>query len=395
LSKKILSLMIAAVFLLTACAAPAGVTPTGALTDAAQAVTQENTQAPAGEPNAPSAEEPTGTPTGEPGAPPAEASELKVLVHDSFSVSEELVRQFEAETNIKLTFIKAGDAGSALNRAVLTKEAPQADVLYGVDNTFLSRALDEDIFEPYNAPELAKIADEFKLDRQNRALPVDFGDVCINYDTAYFSEKALMIPASLEDLTKPEYKGLLAVENPSTSSPGLAFLLATVAHFGPEGYLDYWNQLKANEVAVVNDWETAYYTNFSASSGKGPQPMVVSYASSPAAEMIFAETRPETPPTASVVAPDTCFRQVEFVGILKGTNQREAAETLVSFLLGKAFQEDIPMQMFVYPVNSDAALPDDIVQFAATAEKPAALAADEIAANRDAWIEAWADAILK
>jgi ABC transporter substrate-binding protein (ThiB subfamily) len=192
---------------------------------------------------------------------------------------------------------------------VLSKDAPLADLFFGVDNTFLSRALEADIFEPYESPLLNKIPAEFRLDTSNRVLPVDYGDVCINYDKAYFSEKNLAVPQSLEDLTKPEYAGLLVVENPATSSPGLAFLLATVAHYG-DSFTDYWQALKENGVVVVDGWETAYYTNFSASSGRGPQPMVVSYGSSPAAEVVYAEKKLDDAPTASILGPDTCFRQI-------------------------------------------------------------------------------------
>ncbi len=218
---------------------------------------------------------------------PAGPQTITVMTHDSFAISEDVIKAFEADNNAKVSFIQSGDAGSMLNQAILTKDAPIADVLFGVDNTFLSRALEADIFEAYQSPALSDIADEFKLDPSNRALPVDYGDVCINYDKAYFAENNLAVPQSFEDLAKPEYNGLLVVENPATSSPGLAFLLATRAHFG-DGYLDYWKSLKDNGVVVVDGWETAYYTNFSASSGKGPQPMVVSYASSPAAEVFFA-----------------------------------------------------------------------------------------------------------
>lgn len=368
--------------------APAGSDLTPTETAAAQA-TVEPTAGPSDEPVA----EPTAAPTD--GTAGDAGGELKVLVHDSFSASEEVIREFESQNNIKLNFIKGGDAGSALNQAILSKDAPPADILYGVDNSFLSRALDEGIFEPYQASALEEIPAEFKLDEENRALPVDYGDVCINYDQAFFTEKNLAVPASLEDLAKPEYKDMLVVENPSTSSPGLAFLIATVSHFGPDGYLDYWQSLKDNGMVVVNDWEAAYYTNFSGSSGRGPQPMVVSYATSPAAEMIFAETRPETAPTASITAPGTCFRQVEFVGILKGTQNRAAAEKFVDFLLSKTFQEDIPMQMFVYPVLPSAELPADFQQYALQADQPAVMAPAEIAANRDAWIQAWNEAILK
>ena len=207
-----------------------------------------------------------------PAPTPAGPQSITVMTHDSFAISEDVIKTFEAENNAKVSFIQSGDAGSMLNQATLTKGASIADVIFGVDNTFLSRALEADIFEAYQSPELTNIADEFKLDPSNRALPVDYGDVCINYDKAYFTENNLAVPQSFEDLAKPEYKDLLVMENPATSSPGLAFLLATRAHFG-DRYLDYWKNLKDNGVVVVDGWETAYYTNFSASSGKGPQPM--------------------------------------------------------------------------------------------------------------------------
>jgi thiamine transport system substrate-binding protein len=323
------------------------------------------------------------------------AQELTVMTHDSFAVSEDVVAQFEQANNAKITFIKSGDSGTVLNRAILTKASPQADVFYGVDNTFLSRALSEGIFESYDSPLLADIPAEFQVDATHSALPVDYGDVCLNYDRAYFTEHNLAVPASLEDLTRPEYAGLLVAENPATSSPGLAFLLATIAHFGPDGYLQYWQQLRDNQLVVVNDWNTAYYTNFSGSSGKGPQPLVVSYASSPAAEMIYADPRPTEPPTASVLAPGTCFRQIEFVGILKGTAHRELAEKFVDFMLSTQFQEDMPLQMFVYPVNPAAQLPADFQQYAQVAKQPATLDAAEINQNRDAWLQAWTETVLR
>lgn len=332
----------------------------------------------------------TETPT-----PPTEPVTLRVMTHDSFRISEGLVTEFEQANNVKLAFLPSGDTGEALNKAILTKEAPLADVFYGVDNTFLSRALQENLFEPYASALLDTIPAAFKLDTENRALPVDYGDVCINYDKAYFADKNLAVPQSLEALADPAYKGLLVVENPATSSPGLAFLLATIAHFGPDGYLAYWQQLKDNGVVAVNDWETAYYTNFSGSSGKGPQPMVVSYASSPPAEVIFAETPLTDAPTASIVAPGTCFRQIEFVGILKGTQQRALAEKFVDFMLSTPFQEDMPLQMFVYPVQPDAKLPEEFVKYAQTPEQPASLDPEEIAANRQTWIEAWTETVLK
>jgi len=328
------------------------------------------------------------------GCAPKSPVTLTVMTHDSFAASVSVVAAFEQTNHVRVVFLKSGDAGGALNKAILTRDAPLADVFYGVDNTFLSRALDSGIYEPYTSPLLSSIPAEFQLDPQDRALPVDYGDVCINYEKAYFADRNLPAPATLEDLTQPAYKGLLVVENPSTSSTGLAFLLATVRHFGNRGYLDYWNSLRANGVVVVDGWETAYYTNFSGSSGHGMQPLVVSYASSPAAEVVYATTKLTSSPTASILGPGTCFRQIEFVGILKGTRHLALAQKFVDFLLGQQFQEDMPLQMYVYPVNPAAQLPLEFIRYAQAASQPATLDPGVIAANRDHWIADWTGAVL-
>ncbi len=321
---------------------------------------------------------------------------LNVMTHDSFDITAALLEKFERENNVRVNIIKAGDAGTALNRLILTSTAAarEADVFYGIDNTLLSRALEKEIFESYQAPALAAIDVSFKLDASNQALPINYGDVCINYDKAWFTDHGLAVPSSLEDLTQPPYQGLLAVENPSTSSPGLAFMMATIAHFGEEGWLDYWKQLKDNQVTIAADWETAYYTNFSGSSGKGSQPLVVSYASSPVAEFIYAEVELDEAPTASIVADDACWRQIEFAGIVKGTEQRELAEKFIDFLLSKDFQEDLPLQIFVYPVLPEAVLPEAFVKASQIPEKPATLDPATIAENRELWIEQWIEVIL-
>lgn len=327
-------------------------------------------------------------------------SVLTVMTHDSFAVSEDVVKAFEEENEVSLVFLKSGDTGAALNRAILTRNNPEADVFYGVDNTFLSRALQEGLFEPYTSPALASLPEEFTRGLDGMVTPIDFADVCINYDKSWFAERGLAVPQTLADLAKPVYKGeagngLLVVENPATSSPGLAFLLTTISEYGEAGYLDYWRSLKQNGVVVVNDWETAYYTNFSGSSGRGSQPMVVSYASSPAAELIYAETPLEESPTGSIVADGTCWRQIEFAGILKGTPKRALAEKFIDFMLSKPFQEDMPLQMFVFPVLPDAALPEAFMRASAIPAKPAVLDPLVIAAQRDGWLRAWTDLMLK
>jgi len=318
---------------------------------------------------------------------------LTVMTHDSFAISEDVLAAFQNQYDIEVQFIEAGDTGTAVNKAALAKDKPLADVFYGVDNTFLSRALDEGIFEVYESPLLGDIPDEFKLDPENRALPVDFGDVCLNYEVAYFQENDLAPPQTLEDLLKPEYGGLLVVENPATSSPGLAFLFATVGHFGADGYLEFWQGLVENDLKVVNDWETAYYSEFS--QWGGTRPIVVSYGSSPPFEVIFAEQPLDEPPTAAVTGAGSCFRQIEFVGILKGTANRELAEKWIDFMLSPTFQEDIPLQMYVFPVNPNAELDETFQRYLTIPDAPAFLSPADIAAHREQWINAWTETVLR
>ncbi len=326
---------------------------------------------------------------------PAGPRVLRVITHSSFSLSEDVVRAFEQTHNVTVQFIKGGDTGTMLNQLILSKDNPPADVVYGIDNTFLSRALAADLLAPYVAPALKDIPDSFKLDPQNRALPVDFGDVCLNYDKAYFEAHALAVPQSLSDLARPEYKGLLVVEDPSTSSPGLAFLLTTIATFGEEGYLDFWRALRANDVLIVNDWDTAYYTEFSGGAySEGERPLVVSYATSPAAEVYFSEGKLTTPPTGAIVAPGTCFRQIEFIGILKHGQNRDLAEAFVNAMLSLSFQEDIPLQMWVFPAHPYARLPQVFVDHALVADAPAQLDPGAIERNRERWLADWRSVAL-
>jgi thiamine transport system substrate-binding protein len=312
-------------------------------------------------------------------------------------LSDEVLQKFEADNNVKVSFIKQGDAGQALTRAILTKDNPEADVIFGVDNTLMSRALEAGILEQYQ-PIGAKRADvpqKFYLDTTQSLIPIDYGDVCLNYAKAYFAEKNLTPPQTLADLTSPEYKDMLVVENPAGSSPGLAFMLATVSAFGEDRWLGFWADLKQNGVKVVEDWNTAYYTEFSGSSGKGPRPIVVSYASSPPAEVIFANPPIDEAPTAAITSPQTCFRQIEFAGILKGTKNRDLAEKWIDFMLSVPYQEDVPLNQFVYPVNAQANLPDVFTAWSSIAVEPANLAPEVIAQNRDRWIAQWTNEVLR
>jgi thiamine transport system substrate-binding protein len=318
---------------------------------------------------------------------------ITLMTHDSFAASKSVLRQFTKDTGVTVKVLPSGDAGAAVNQAILTKSDPIGDVFFGVDNTLLSRALEEGIFVRYKSPELSTVPKGLQLDSKHRVTPVDTGDVCVNYDKKYFADNGLPVPQSLEDLAKPEYKGLLVVENPATSSPGLAFLLASVARFGANDWRDYWSRLRNNDVKVVDGWEQAYNTEFSGSAGKGSYPLVVSYASSPPVEVVNADPKPSEAPTGVLL--ETCFRQIEFAGVLKGTKHEKAAKQFVDFLLSPRFQEDMPLQMYVFPVREGAKLPSEFTKFAEVAPKPLALPTREIARNRDTWISEWTDTVLR
>ena len=326
--------------------------------------------------------------------PPAqEEVSLTLVTHDSFSISDDVLAEFTEETGITVELLPSGDAGSALNQAILTKDDPQGDVLFGVDNTFLSRALDEDLFVAYESPALDDVDQSLVLDDEHRVTPIDTGDVCLNFDKAGLADLGIEPPESLEDLTDPDYAGTLVVENPATSSPGLAFLLATVDAFGEDGWQDFWRTLAAQDLEVAAGWEEAYYGSFSGAAGSpGDRPLVVSYASSPPAEVIFAEEPLDDAPTGVVVG--SCYRQIEFAGILAGTEHEEAAQQLIDFMLSPTFQGDIPLNMYVYPVI-DVELPPEFVEYGAEPDDPYLLDAETVAANRDDWIEEWTEIVLR
>ncbi|WAU84603.1 thiamine ABC transporter substrate-binding protein [Streptomyces sp. Qhu-G9] len=323
---------------------------------------------------------------------------VTLVSHDSFAYTKDVLKEFEKKSGYKVRVLKDGDAGQAVNKAILTKDNPQGDVFFGVDNTLLSRALDNGLFQSYEAKGSDLIKPEYRADQdKHRVTPIDSGDICVNYDKVYFSEHDLAPPTSFDDLIKPAYKDLLVTENASTSSPGLGFLLGTAAKYGDGGWQDYWKKLKANGVKVVDGWEQAYNEEFSGSAGgkkaKADRPLVVSYASSPPAEVIYADPKPKTAPTG--VATGTCFRQVEYAGLLSNAKNTEGGKALIDFLVGEPFQEDMPLNMFVYPVVEGAAVPESFTKYGPAAENPETLDPAKIADNRDEWVKSWTSLVLK
>jgi thiamine transport system substrate-binding protein len=287
----------------------------------------------------------------------ADKNSLTVVIHDSILITDEQLAEFKQQTGIEVNLVKAGDAGAMTNKLILTKDQPIGDAFYGIDNTFLGAAAEAKILGDYSA--------------------IDFGDVCFNYDKTWFSTHEQAAPETIEDLIKPEFKGLTVVENPSTSSTGLAFLIATVGKYGDAAWLNYWEKLKANEVRIDSGWEEAYNINFSGSAGKGNYPIVLSYSSSPAFEVS----------TASI--DDSCFRQTEFAGVLNGGKNPAGANKFVKYLLSDSFQNSIPEAMYMYPVSGAVNLPEAWSVKAPAAANTISVDSEKINANRLSWLKSW------
>ncbi len=326
-----------------------------------------------------------------------EPDSLRLLAYESFPTDPAgpialALEEFTADTGIEVDVVITGDTGEMVSSAALTAGNPEGDVIWGIDNTFLSRAIDAEIFEPYEADGLDAIPDELtSIVPDFQATPVDFGDVCLNYDIRALNRVDLAPPESFGDLLDPEYAGRLVVQNPGTSSPGLAFLLATIAAYGEAGWEAYWRGLRANDVKVANGWTEAYYGDFTRAGGD--RPLVVSYGSSPPFEVLFAEEPLDE--ALSGVVEATCFRQVEFAGILRGTNAPEQAGQLIDFLISERFQREIPLNLFVFPANDAVELDPVFEQYATIAENPVAIDPMLIDANRTDWIERWNAAVLR
>jgi thiamine transport system substrate-binding protein len=324
----------------------------------------------------------------------SESNTVVLVTHDSFAIPRQVKAAFEQESGLRLTILQGGDAGEMVNRALLTKGNPQGDVLFGIDNNLLSRALDEGLFEPYVAGLLEFVDAPYLIDPTHSVTPIDHGDVCLNVDRTWFASHGVAPPQTLADLAQRRYKDLLVVENPATSTPGLAFMLATIARFGEDGWQDYWRRLRTNGVLAVDGWEEAYTTQFSGAGGsKGKRPIVVSYATSPAAEVIYAKTPPKTPPTAVVT--DSCFRQIELAGVLDGARNPKGARAFIDFMLSKRFQASMPESMFVLPVRDGTPLPEAFEKYAVSPPSPLELPAEQIGDNRDRWIDEWTQVVLR
>ncbi|WP_240916147.1 thiamine ABC transporter substrate-binding protein [Sanguibacter sp. HDW7] len=313
---------------------------------------------------------------------------VTLLTHSSYELSKEQIADLKKK-GLDVKVVQVGDGGTLVNQLILTKDAPLGDVVFGIDNTFASRAIDAGVFEPYASPALPEAAAALKVAGGDAVTPVDQGDVCINVDSVWFEKHTdVPVPATLDDLTKPAYKDLVVLTNPATSTPGLSFLAGTVTQYGADGYLDYWARLKANGVRIAESWSDAYYTDFTSQGENGTRPIVLSYSSSPA----FTLTDDGGTTTASL--PATCTRQVEYAGVLAGAKNPAGARAVVDYLLSPELQKTLPDAAYMYPVDPDVALPEAFQEHGTLSENPIAVDPVVVARDRDTWIADWTDTVL-
>lgn len=288
---------------------------------------------------------------------------VRLATHDSFAISDDLISQFESETGYQLEIIRLGDTGTLTNQLALTKDAPIADAVYGIDNTFISAAREKNF-------------------TQGNFIEINYSDVCFNYDIGWFREKGITPPASWRELTDPEYDSLTVVTNPRLSSPGLAFLATTFAGFETNAEVfEYWRNLRDNGVKIAGSWEDAYFSDFTRYGGS--RPIVLSYASSPAAEV-----KDGTAGTAALL--DECFRQYEYAAVIAGTKNRTGAEALIRFMTEESFQSSVPEAMYVYPAKEGSAVPENWAKFALPARSNLG---DPMMLEkfRPQWLKDWSD----
>lgn len=315
---------------------------------------------------------------------------VRLLTYDSFALSDEVAQAFTEQTGATIEVIPAGDSGAMLAGALLNAGAPEADVIFGIDNTTAAEAAADGFLVEYRPKQAEGLEPDLNPPEEvvSKLTPIDTSEVCVNIDRAWYAQEGVVPPSTFEELVDPMYKDQLVVESPVNSSPGTAFMLGSIERFGEDAWLDYWNQLATNGVRVATSWDDAYYNDYTVNGGD--RPLVVSYASSPPAEVVFSEGALDEP--LSGVAEDTCVTQVEYAGLLAGSDNEDLGRELLGFMLGDQWQESLPLSNFVYPVT-DVELPGEFREWAPRPSSPVTVDPAAVAQNRDTWLEQWRSAM--
>lgn len=312
---------------------------------------------------------------------------LVVYTYDSFASgpAQAIKDGFEAlYPDVEVVFLAPGSAGETLARVIaeLNAGGTDADVLVGISDTQLPRAIDHGVFMKLDRsllPNLAKVPAHLDFDDTGHVVPFDHGYVTIIYDSRVLGEADL--PQTLEDLTDPRFRGKLIAMDPRTSSVGHAFLMWTIAEYGDPGYLEFWERLLPSLLTITGGWSAAY-SQYEA----GEAPMMVSYSTDTAAGIYYAGSD-----HSRILTPKgQAYQQIEAAGIVAGTDVPELAHRFLDYLLSEEVQSLIPTNNWMFPVNAQTPLPDFFAEYAVIPENPVRLDPRLIEENEQRWLREWA-----
>ena len=312
-----------------------------------------------------------------------ETNNLVIYAYDSFvsdwGAGPIVIPNFEKKYGIKVDLRSPGDAGQVLTTSILEKDNPVADIVIGIDNNMLAKALDEDILQPYKSENLNNVDQSLIFDKSNHLSPYDYGYFSIIYN----SEKIDNPPKSLNDLLSSQYEKSIILMDPRTSSPGLGFFLWTVKVFGDD-FTDYWANLNKNILTITEGWDSGYglFVN-------GEAPMVLSYTTSPAYHKEYEDSEQYK----ATVFEEGNYMQIEGAGIVKNCKNLKSAQIFIDYMLTEDFQKEIPLTNWMFPVI-DIKLPKSY-DTALKTEKNLLLPSKTINDNLDKWTEEWLETINK
>lgn len=266
-------------------------------------------------------------------------SNLVVYTYDSLLPLVKIALPiFEEKYGVTVEVRSYGDAGAVLSKVIAEGAKSDVDIVIGIDNILAKRALTEDIFLPYKSENADKISDEsLVFDKSWRLTPYDFGSLAIVYDP---EELGTLEMDGLINLTDKKFKKNLIIQDPRTSSTGLAFLVWTyTAH--KDDFDEFWRKLKPSILTVTMGWDDAF-EKFEA----GEAPMMVSYATDGAYSYeYYGETKYK-----AIIPGNVGYGQIEGAGIVKWTDEETLAKKFIDFILSPEFQSNIPLNQWMFPV---------------------------------------------
>jgi len=305
--------------------------------------------------------------------------ELVVYTYDSmvseYGLGPKIIPKFEEQCNCKIKMVSKGDAGQVLTTLVLEKENPKADVVIGLDNSLIQKAIEKKVLEEFTPKNIGIVPKDIGFYKKGFLTPFDYGFIAFVFD----SKKIEAELNEFDSLLDSRLEKKIVIQNPRTSSPGLALLFWSIEVYGDPGYKEFWKEFKPNILVVTDGWDESAGL-FRA----GEAPMYLSYATSPAYYAEFEDINH----FLAAEFEEGHYIQVEGIGIVKGTKNRKLAEQFIEFMLTEEAQKEIPFTQFMFPVNKNIELPKAF-EYAVMPDKKLELDPELIEEKQEEWISEW------